>query len=145
MTKQFGTRQRFVTIMTTADLRPDPLLQDEICDKCGICVDACPGEAISKDESVKYSLAETDVETAVLDRPKCSWYHSGMATETFGTVSLERPESPTWDQVREARRIVDFTSQSQFASRITTFTTGGHCGLCLLSCPKGGFWKKENC
>lgn len=143
MTREFGTRQRFVSVMTTAPLEPDPLIEEELCDKCMICVNACPAKAIAKDESTKFTLAGTNVEMAVINKPKCSWYHDGMAVETFGTVQLECPENPTWDQVREARRIVDFASPSQFGGRIVTFTTGGHCGLCLLSCPKGSFWERK--
>ncbi len=141
MTRQFGTRQRFVTIMTTAEIGPDPLIEEDLCDKCMICVKACPGKAISGSEAVKYSLAGLAVETGALNRPKCSWFHDGIATETFGTVPLAQPPDVTWEQFREARRIVDYASPSQFAGRITTFTTGGHCGLCILSCPKGTQWR----
>lgn len=43
LTKEFGPRQRFNSIVTDAELSPDPLVEDPIClrDECGLCLDAC--------------------------------------------------------------------------------------------------------
>lgn len=43
LTKQYGPRQRFNSILTDADLVSDPLLTDPIClrDKCRLCLKAC--------------------------------------------------------------------------------------------------------
>jgi epoxyqueuosine reductase len=46
LTPQFGPRQRFEIILTDAELEPDPLLREEICDKCQACVRKCPGHAL---------------------------------------------------------------------------------------------------
>lgn len=48
LTKQFGPRQRFNTIVTEAELKPDPLVSKPIClrDKCNLCLKACPTGAI---------------------------------------------------------------------------------------------------
>ncbi len=54
LTPQFGPRQRFEIILTDAELEPDPLLQEAICDKCLACVRKCPGHALGgKCESVE--------------------------------------------------------------------------------------------
>ena len=46
LTKQFGARQRFTSIITEAELAPDPLVTEPIClrDKCGRCLRVCPIE-----------------------------------------------------------------------------------------------------
>jgi len=43
LTKAFGPRQRFNSIITDAELSPDPLVSEPIClrDKCKLCLKAC--------------------------------------------------------------------------------------------------------
>ncbi len=49
LTPQFGPRQRFNTIVTDAELVPDPLINEPIClrDKCLLCMKACYMDAIT--------------------------------------------------------------------------------------------------
>ncbi|KPK81714.1 MAG: hypothetical protein AMJ81_10375 [Phycisphaerae bacterium SM23_33] len=49
LTRQFGPRQRFNSILTDAELAPDPLVTEPIClrDECGLCLKACIMECIS--------------------------------------------------------------------------------------------------
>ncbi len=108
MTPRFGTRQRFVTVMTAAELEPDPMLEDDVCDKCFTCVKACPVGALSSDESTEYELCGKTVTMAKIDKGKCGACHGG---EGGGF----KPSNPTY----------------------VTFSGGGHCGMCLIHCPKG--------
>jgi epoxyqueuosine reductase len=45
LTPQFGPRSRFVTILTTAKLDADPLLEMDLCKKCDTCRKMCPAQA----------------------------------------------------------------------------------------------------
>ncbi len=49
LTPQFGPRQRFNSIVTDADLTPDPLMSEPIClrDECGLCQKACIVDCIT--------------------------------------------------------------------------------------------------
>lgn len=49
LTPQFGPRQRFNSIVTDAELVPDPLVTQPIClrDRCGLCLRACFMHAIT--------------------------------------------------------------------------------------------------
>lgn len=49
LTKEFGPRQRFNSIITDADLTPDPLLEEPIClrESCRLCLEACPVDCIT--------------------------------------------------------------------------------------------------
>jgi len=142
LTERFGARNRFVTIITKAKLEQTPLIEESVCNMCKACVQKCPGNAISDNESCSFELAGKNVKMATIKKPTCSWYHDGIATETFGTVPFKRPENLSWDEVVSKRRAVDMLSPAQFGSRITTFAPGGHCGLCLLYCPAGSAWSK---
>ncbi|MDD4138170.1 MAG: 4Fe-4S binding protein, partial [Methanoregula sp.] len=50
LTPAFGPRVRFASILTGADLPPDPILQEPLCTRCMRCVDACPVQAIDGKE-----------------------------------------------------------------------------------------------
>jgi len=43
---------RYCFIITDAPLDCDEELNESVCDKCGVCIDACPGKDIDKDGNV---------------------------------------------------------------------------------------------
>ena len=43
LTPEFGPRQRFVILLTDAELEPDPIYEGKICDRCKLCVKDCVG------------------------------------------------------------------------------------------------------
>lgn len=57
LTKEFGPRQRFNTVVTEAELEPDPLLEEPIClrDNCRLCLKACIMGAITLRDDPSFS------------------------------------------------------------------------------------------
>lgn len=56
ITPQYGTRQRLITIVTSAKLDPEPIYDGKpLCnyDDCKICINVCPAKAISPNESIE--------------------------------------------------------------------------------------------
>ncbi len=50
MTPEYGTRNRFISIITEAELTPTPLYSGEkLCDMCGECIRNCPTDAFRKE------------------------------------------------------------------------------------------------
>lgn len=49
LTKEYGARQRFNSIVTNAELSPDPLIAERIClrDDCRLCLKACIAQCIT--------------------------------------------------------------------------------------------------
>ena len=47
LTDDFGPSQRWGFIITDAELPPDEVVVPHLCDRCGECLKACPGHAIS--------------------------------------------------------------------------------------------------
>ena len=139
LTPEYGTRQRFGTILTTAPLEPDPLFTDPLCDNCGLCVEACPANAIGSDPAISFRIGDQVSEVATLDRPRCYWYHFGLSSKTFGPLDIEEPETLTREVFEEHLR--DVLSRSRFFldRYIKTFAPAGYCGLCLIACPKGKY------
>jgi len=50
LTPEFGPRVRFASIFTTADLPPDPVMTEPLCTRCMQCVEACPVNALDRDD-----------------------------------------------------------------------------------------------
>lgn len=48
ITPKYGTYMRFVFIITDMELEFDKPFEEDLCDKCGECLRACPGKAIDK-------------------------------------------------------------------------------------------------
>lgn len=49
LTDDFGPSQRWGFIITDAELPPDEVVTPHLCDRCGECLKACPGHAISSE------------------------------------------------------------------------------------------------
>ena len=60
--KEYGPFMRYCFIITDMPLECDDELRESICDKCGECIKACPGNAVSEDG---------------LDTWQCSVYYKG--------------------------------------------------------------------
>lgn len=75
LTREFGARQRFNSIVTDAELVPDPLISEPIClrDQCKLCMKACIMSCITlrDDPNVKdYRSVERDDHTRIfIDTP----------------------------------------------------------------------------
>jgi ferredoxin len=75
LTKEFGTRQRFNSVVTSAELVPDPLITEPIClrDACNLCLKACPTGAITMRDDPHVqdyrSVQEVDRNRIFIDTP----------------------------------------------------------------------------
>lgn len=79
LTPEFGPRQRFNSIITEAELLPDPLITEPIClrDACRLCLKACYMDAIvlRDDPAVRdyRSVERVDKDTIFYDTPARSY------------------------------------------------------------------------
>ncbi|MFH1377201.1 MAG: 4Fe-4S binding protein [Planctomycetota bacterium] len=78
ITPEFGPALRVGVVLTELDLEPDPLYNGpQLCNKCMACVRACPGNAISKTESIKVTVAGRQLEWGAIDCDRCDIYFRG--------------------------------------------------------------------
>ena len=77
LTPEFGARQRFMTIITEAELKPDPLYDGPpLCDKCMQCVKQCaPSSGLRKEVN---GISRVDIggkifEYANKNKYRCAW------------------------------------------------------------------------
>lgn len=79
--KEHGPFMRYCFIITDAPIEVDDVKEESICDRCGACIEACPGNAVSKEG---------------LDTWQCSVYYKGahksnpFITEEFLKGNPER-------------------------------------------------------
>ena len=50
LTEKWGPRVRFGTVLTSAHIPSDPIMEKSVCIKCNSCVHACPVNALSEDD-----------------------------------------------------------------------------------------------
>ena len=73
LTSQFGPRQRLGVVLTEAELAGDPIYSGPaLCNRCMACAKDCPGQAISRTETVKLTLGRQQVEWGKLDTQACA-------------------------------------------------------------------------
>ena len=75
LTPQFGPRQRLNSILTDAELAPDPLLSEPLClrDKCRLCLKACYMKAVTLRDDAEVtdyrSVEKVDPDAIFIDTP----------------------------------------------------------------------------
>lgn len=77
LTPQFGPRQRIFAVLTDAEIEPDPLLTEPICDECGACVRGCPPNAIPKERAIEVHIEDHVFRHGNIDFGKCIPVHQG--------------------------------------------------------------------
>lgn len=81
LTPEFGPRQRLAAIITDAPLEPDLLFEGKLCDRCLACARDCTGQAISRNKTVKVTVAGRELEWAEIDFERCGRAFCGGSAE----------------------------------------------------------------
>jgi epoxyqueuosine reductase QueG len=137
ITPDYGPRVRLVSVITKADIEPDPLYQGpRLCDpvSCGVCVATCPMGALGTEQTNTVVIGGKLYEYGVTNIIKCFAGIEGLTKKTLGFKDLPIPENPTWDDIDKARDQID-PRQTREAILINRPTY--YCGKCLAYCPAG--------
>lgn len=89
-TKEFGSRQRFHMVITDADIEPNPILEQSVCDECGKCAEVCPFGAISADEYEIIEICGKSMKVAKINYSLCKTCSNGARNNRF--TSLAKPD-----------------------------------------------------
>ena len=138
ITPEFGLRNRFGVILTTAEIEPDPLYSGpKLCDpeKCTICTDVCPTKAIGLYGSENYRTCKLGTYGKV-DFPRCQTAAEGLRKDLGGTEDWLVKEAPTEEDILETRK------KMPIRDRGLQHHETHNCGLCLSYCPVGR-WKEN--
>ncbi len=92
---KFGPRVRLGTILTDAELEPDPLIKpNTFCNKCMRCAKDCPGGAIPKPEdrpSIKIKIDDVEYEWGDVHMGRCTLTHHGLNWEASPFLKKDMP------------------------------------------------------
>ncbi len=95
MTRKFGPRVRLGTILTDAELEPDPLLEPRtLCNECMRCVKDCPGGAIPRKgekDTIKIQIEDKTYEWGDVHMGRCTLTHHGMNWEASPFLKKDLP------------------------------------------------------
>jgi epoxyqueuosine reductase len=89
LSPEFGPAQRLVFILTEAELEPDPIFTDKLCDNCMACVRECPAHAISREKTNHVTIGTRELGWAYLDEYKCSVVFQTGTRKTSPFISEE--------------------------------------------------------
>jgi len=143
LTPQFGPRNRFGAILTTAELEPDPMYSGpRLCDptKCNICTTVCPTGALSKygekeARQVVYKdlNGEKSYSYCHVDMTRCRIAAHALMKKTGGNQDLVSSPDATAQEVSEA------VSKMKAPDGGLQSSPTWKCGKCLAYCPAGNW------
>ncbi len=100
ITPDYGTRIRFISILTRAELPPDPpRLRQELCTQCGKCLEACPNQALREDFKVSFEMEGTRLSYVLVDKHRCYYNILGLGPGSGGIIN--RPIKQKSGRLRE--------------------------------------------
>ena len=143
LTPEFGPRNRWGAILTTAELEPDPLYSGpKLCnpEKCGICTKVCPSGALSR-----YDDPEKPARVVKMGDKEYHYCHVDMAKCYLVEHKMLKKYGGSEDYVDENATVPEMTpalkSMAQLDMGIQD-TPSWYCGRCLSYCPAGKWGEK---
>jgi len=142
---RYGAAVHLTSVLTEAELRPDPLVSDEDnpCHRCNTCLEICPEQAMSRDAQTSFVMEGQEYFHHTLDGLRCAWgcaglsgHHYRIGKRTVGTWSyndLPRPARLVefFGKFLEADR--SLRHPKELAEMILTNGTE-YCGNCAKIC-----------
>ena len=149
LSPEFGSMQRFNSILTSAELEPTPLYDGPaLCrpKECGMkCVRTCSAQAFSESESQSLTIENKTITYSTHDNIRCAYGIHAMVKGSGGRTEMEIPEGPG--------QPMHFYSELQ-GDNIHMFDRGmldncfglicgDFCGRCLHQCPSRKLTAKD--
>lgn len=73
LTTDYGALIELGTVLTSANLKPDPLLENNPCDRCKVCTAVCPVQMIDNKKTIKVRVAGIEEEISEKRPNTCCW------------------------------------------------------------------------
>jgi ferredoxin len=159
----YGAAILLGTVLTSADLRPDPLCEENPCDRCGFCTSVCPVEMMDKRRYDRAIVAGITEEIAARRPHTCCWigcadYHGLSPDGKWSNWSPYRIDYPLPEDklelddlcvsLRKADPEIKLEPNQYSDYRAVTFDPDWHfiatCGNCANICWNDRMDREEN-
>ena len=143
LTPQYGSRQRFVGIPTTAPLKPaEKLLDQSICDNCMECIRNCPAHALSLNPPHICKLGGMTYRYARCNQPACTHMARGLSSKVWeGALFNPNVDDPVEENQSRAGHYDDLWGKRDARIRISEHAEATYgatlCGRCMAFCTAG--------
>jgi len=139
VTPQFGGAVQLITVLTEAELLPDPMLEEDPCQGCPQpCVSVCPVNAIRADKDRVIVMEGKEYRYGWLSYLRCQWGCGGlvMGDRFYALSDLPMPAIDEEDDAAQVRLEFLLASEKRFPwDRATrgafTYTA---CSKCYVAC-----------
>jgi len=125
VTRAFGSATRISGVVTAAEFEGDPPLEEDVCDHCMRCVEACPAGALSGEGKINKKLCGDEI-----------FKHGFRYFQQF----VERIAKGQYEEMREILEGEGLRDMWQ------TFMTGNYyyCFKCQAQCPASALYPVES-
>jgi hypothetical protein len=133
MTPEFGVRQRFVSVITEAEIEPTPMCDvEDICDECGHCAGACRLKCFDTDTMDELSIGDKTYRYWKHDHWRCAW------SEHYRLYAADGQWCYGFEDNQEPPEVIDReTLRKAFSKRDPIdYTSSGIMGWCLRECAR---------
>ena len=121
--QKFGSRQRFHMILTDAEIESTPLIEENVCNNCKSCADACPLGAISKEETEEITISGKTFVVGKIDYNKCKNCENGAVINRFSSDSKPDRIAAVCNRTcmcgLEDRKVLENNFENKFRKRET--------------------------
>jgi len=127
LTPEFGPRQRFVSILTDAELEPTPMYDGPpLCDRCKLCAKNCPTRCF--DEDVSGKMRHIEVEGRRYEFPDRNLWRCATGENFMLDVFLDE-----WRGKHVDEKLMTQMEERAVKQR-NEWITGWKMGMCLKYC-----------
>ena len=136
VTEEYGIHQRFVAIVTNADLEADAVKEGlaAACSGCEKCLTACPTCALKKEALTELTLAGKKVSYLPVDANRCDWATKfSLVREEGNMYTGNDTDVPCPDDVT-AQALADALRKMDPVLKFRPVTGE----KCIISCPLQG-------
>ncbi len=142
LTPEFGPRNRFGAVLTTAELEPDPLYNGpRLCnpEKCGICTSVCPSKALSfygETGTRRVDIGDKRYEYCTVNMNRCFVVEERLRKKYGAPEDFVSSDDPCPQELAAAKR------KAKADDLGLQHTPSWYCGRCLSYCPAGNWGAK---
>ncbi len=149
LSPEFGSMQRFNSVLTSAELEPTPLWSGPaLCrpKDCGMkCVRLCPAGAFSETESQSLTIAGKTIAYSTHDNIRCAYGIHAMVKGSGGRTDMKIPDGPGQPMHFYSELHGDNIHMFDRGMLDNCFgiICGDFCGKCLHHCPSKKLTAKD--